>query len=184
MVSKHRYLEEVEKILNGREDPALRTKIDEAYQMYSRIQDLSIEEKEKAHTLVREILEKVFKAPFSNSYSVPIEFIESELGQILFSLKFGISQREYTSSEITAIMDVTRSLISYDKKHSGVKATTKGRNTVMHESELIKYMQSKGMTQTEIKDRVDLFKKLSSEGVELEEIKERIRKYIEEKYST
>lgn len=182
MVSRDRYLEEVEKI-NGKDDPELRTKVDKVYEMYSRIQHLNIEEKEKAHTLVREILEKVFKAPFSQSYSIPIEFIESDLGEILFSLKFGISQREYTASEITAIMNVTRSLISYDKKHSGIKATTRGKNTFMHESELIKYMKSKGMDPSEIKDRLDMFKKLNSEGEKLEDIKEKIKSHIEEKYT-
>lgn len=181
-MNKRRYLKEVEKIHKLRDNAELRAKMDQAYDLYNKIHKLTKEEKDRSHKLVREILEGFFKDQFTESYSIPIEFIESEIGRILFSLKFGIAEREYTASEVTAIMDITRALISHDRKNRNLKSTEKGRNTFILESELIKYMKSKYMTDDEINERLSMFAKLKLEGLDNEDIKVKIREHIKAKY--
>lgn len=177
------YLKEVEKINQLKQNPELRSKMDEAYNLLNKIDGLNDDEKERAQTLVREILEAFFKDSFSESFSVPIEFIESPLGKMLFSLKFGVPEREYTATEVTAIMGRTRALISYDKKTDRLASGEKGKNTVILEKDLIAYMKSKNMSMDEIDERLKLFRKLKIEGFSNDEIKIKIKEYIKDKYS-
>ncbi len=184
-MKKDKYLEEVEKIHKLKQSPEVRKKMDEAYELSNKMLELSNYEKERAQVLVREILENFFKDEFSESYSIPIEFIESDLGKVLFGLKFGVPEREYTATDVTVIMGITRALISYDRKNTDLKGkgSTRGKNTVLSETELIQYMKIKGKSNEEISERLNMFTKLKLEGMGNEQIKEKIREHIKKKYS-
>lgn len=182
---KEEYLEEVESIHKLDKNAKFRKKMDEAYELSNNITKLNDVQKERAQVLVRELLEFFFVDEFSESYSVPIEFIESDIGKMLFGLKFGVPEREYTATEVTAIMDITRALISYDRKHVDLlgKGSSRGKMTVLTEVELIQYMKNKGMTSEEVNEKISMFRKLRLEGVENEQIKIKIRDYIKKKYN-
>lgn len=177
------YFKEVESIKIFKRNKALRKKMDEIYNFYNRISELSEEEKHRAQVLVRELLENIFKNEFSNTYYIPIEFIESSLGHIIFGLKFGVRENEYTATDVSAIMDITRALVSYDSTNNRLRTFKIGNNTIILESDLISYMESKKMSHEEIYERLNLFRELRLKGVDNEEIKVKIKESISQLYN-
>lgn len=132
---------------------------------------------DEAHALVTEILEYLFQDKFSDSYSIPIEFINSSIGKVLFSLKFGLPERAYNTTEITIIMGITRALISHDLKNKDIIVSRIGRNIIVYERNLIEYMKSKDMSNEEIKKRISTYLKLNAEGVDDAEIRKQIEDF-------
>lgn len=176
MVEKLLFQEEVESLLgNGKETKEIKDKLDRAYTLASTVYEQKKKvDRQEAHSLVTEILEYLFKDKFSNSYSIPIEFIDSAIGNILFSLKFGLAEAVYTTAEITLIMGNTRALISHDLKHNLIRAARKGRNIIVYERDLIQYMVSKGMNKNDARRKLSLYSKLRAQGVADEEIRKEL----------
>lgn len=185
-MDKETYRKEVKKIFATntaiKGNTKLREKLDRAYELSKKLESGEIIKQQEAHTLVKEILETFFKTPFSDSFSIPINFIESPLGKMLFGLKFGIPEKAYTTAEITAIMGKTRSLISHDSKNGLVRSEKKGKNIIIYENDLIDYMISKGMSRTEAKKRISLYQQFKEQGYDLKDIKDKIELVILEEF--
>ena len=174
MISRKAFEEEVENLLGTISNAkGVIKKLERAYELTFNLQKA---DRHEAHSLVSEILEYLFKDKFSSSYSIPIEFIESNLGKILFSLKFGLTDAVYSTAEITIIVDKTRSLISYDKKHNNLKAEKKGRNIMVYERDLLDYIESKGFSKNEAKSRLEKYLRLKNSGLSEEEIRKQLKK--------
>lgn len=180
MVDKQLFNKEVEEILEKVNDKTnLKEKLENAYDLSKKLHVFGEHvDRIEAHELVSEILEYLFKDKFSTSYSIPIEFIESEIGKVLFTLKYGLAEAVYTTGEITIILGKTRALISHDVKEGNVRASKKGRNIIMYERDLIQYMRSKNMSNDEVQMRLSLYSKLKEKGLNIKEIEIEFKKEI------
>lgn len=187
-MDKETYSKEVKKIFATnavlKRNSKLNDKLDRAYELSKKLESGEIIKPQEAHKLVKEILEIFFKDPFSDSFSIPMRFIESPLGKMLFGLKFGIPEKAYTTAEITAIMGRTRALISHDSKNGLVRSEKKGRNIIIYENDLIDYMVSKGMSHTEAQKRITLYQHFKEQGYDIKQIKDKIELAISEEYQT
>lgn len=151
----------------------IKKKLEKVYELSKRLHIFGAEmDRTEAHDLVAEILEYLFKDKFSNTFSVPMNFISSALGKVLFSVEFGVAEAVYTTAEISIIMNKTRALISHDFKNGDIKAIKKGRNIVVYERDLMRYMMTKkNMSKDEVTQRISLYTKLKHQGLTDEEIK-------------
>lgn len=168
VVEKDMFKEEVERILeqvSGKAANDLKDKLDKAYDLANKLHVFGEQIDRTGQELADEILEYLFKDKFSQSYSIPMEFIEGPVGKVVFSLKLGIAESVYTTAEIIVIMNITRALISHDLKNGLVMGMKKGRNIIIYERDLIRYMQSKKMGKDEIKLRLSLYAELVNKGL-------------------
>lgn len=167
MIDKDTYLLEIEK-LNIDEDHNI--KFIECYDIYAAllfggVMDLS-------ESLVDSLLEYLFKGAL-NDYNIPSSFISSPIGTVLFTVKFNINKSySFTPAEASAILCKTKSLIFYDINNQNLPVTRLGeKSLIIKESDLIKYLEYKGLTADEAHSRIMKFKLLKEKKLSLTDIK-------------
>lgn len=178
-VERQVYNKEVAKIIDIDANPEIKAMFDRAYELSTNLK--RVEDRKEIHKLVDTILEYLFKDKVSTTFSVPIEFINGPIGRVLFTLKFGVTEEVYVTSEITAIMDITRALVSHDLDRKNLYGVKKGRNIIMYGRDLVAYMKSKNMSDDEIRERMTLYNQYKEEGLADEEIQLKIREIIKKK---
>lgn len=182
LIDKELFNKEVDELLeqiSETENSEIKEKFNKAYELAIDVDtDSDSINRQDTHKLVSELLQYLFKNKFSSTYSVPIEFIESDIGKVLFTLKFGLAENIYFTSSLTAILGVSRNWISKASIQGLLKTSKKGKskNLIVYERDLVKYMESRGMSKEEIESRLAQYYKLKSEGLSDEEIKEIINK--------
>lgn len=117
-----------------------------------------------------------------HSFSIPMEFINSPVGSVLFTVKFGAPKRTFGSKDITRILGVTRSLLSHDLGKTLI-AFKSYRPILVNETDLINYMSSKGLLPEESRERIDSYLMLISEKASDDEISKTIDA-VKHKYSS
>lgn len=178
MVSKQQYISEISEILKPFE-PEILNKFEAAYDFYLGLMDGSSLNASPPN--IDELIAYIFKGRF-NSYSVPMEFINSPAGNVLFSIKFGAAKKIFTSKDIRLLLGITRGLISHDLGKTLI-AFKDDKPILVYENEVISYMKSKGLSEKESKDRIEAYIKLSSSKASDEEISKSID-FIKHKYSS
>lgn len=139
------------------------------------------DEKQKLKIRVDEILESIFKTAFS--YVIPMEFINSPLGNMLFKIKLDINNNiMYGIPELMIIANKSKQLISHDYHNGNLVAIEAGKNKriLMTEEEVYKYLISVGrnkFTPEEAKKRIQIFNKMNREGFSEDEIRNELLKY-------
>jgi hypothetical protein len=124
-------------------------------------------------------LSALFKGALDD-FSIPASFINSPVGHVIFSLKFG-SKKElsFTPKEVALLISKTKALISHDIKDTKKLNATRhgnGKSLIISESDLVSYMKDKGFSEIESYNRIDLFIKLKSENMKMDDIKEQLDK--------
>lgn len=83
----------------------------------------------------------------SNDFYIPISFINSAIGQVLFTLKFKIDTKvSFRISDICNMLNCTRSLISKDIKSGKLRTNANNGHYIIEKNDLINYMQLKGLS--------------------------------------
>lgn len=111
-------------------------------------------EMELASKYTNEVLATLFKTQFS--FLIPFDFIESELGAMLFEIKF-IHQRYYSTQDISIILDQTTTNIYYNNKQGYINLQSKGGIFLVTEGELRRYMLTRGHSNEEIDIMLETF---------------------------
>lgn len=170
MIQKKEYLDELKKLNIS---TTLFNKFLKAYEEYESIQ---LGGTSNSATFIDEILEDLFCTKFSNDIYIPLTFISSPIGNVLFSIKFSSrSSNIFSPSEISIIANRATSLISIDIKNNKLIATKLGTSTyVINENDLIQYMLSKGFSLNIIHTRISNFLALKSKNFSLKVIKEKL----------
>lgn len=151
-----------------------RDKIEIIIKIYEK-RNASIQEKEAAARLVDEVLAALFQTQYS--YVVPVSFINTEIGTILFEVKFS-HQYYYSASDAVIILGKTRTNIYHNRNKGLLKMIKRGGAYFVTEGELRRYMEYKKIPGKEINRRLNAFWKVRKDHYE-----ERIsRKEFEELY--
>lgn len=166
MVDKSTFISKVNEL-------SIDTKITEdlikAYDLYASIQFGGNPDPDLLN-LPDHILKVLFSNPFD--FSIPMSFINSPIGEVLFKIKFNLESEAYfTPLEISIIINKTKSLISYDIKNELLVASKHGKNLVITKSSLINYMNLKGFTHEMSIKKINSFLKLKNSNTPLKEIK-------------
>lgn len=92
------------------------------------------------------ILEDLFSIyKKSNDFHIPMSFINSAIGQVLFTLKLKIdTTMSFRISDICNILKCTRSLISKDIKKGRLSTNINNGHYTIEKTDLLNYMQLKG----------------------------------------
>lgn len=129
------------------------------------------------------ILTELFKGALDD-FSIPISFINSPVGNVIFSLKFGIKKNNYfTPNEVALLTSKTKALVSHDIRYTkklNASTHSNGKRFIISESDLISYMKDKGLSETESFNKINLFLKLKNEGMNLDSIKLELDKLNQE----
>lgn len=120
------------------------------------------------------VLETLFKGELKD-YTIPIDFINSPVGHVLFTVRFNcLEENFYSPIEVALIVSKTKALISHDIKMEKLTCSRNGKNIIISEKNLLPYMISKGFSEAEAKKRISTFLKLKHKNLKFSEIKKQI----------
>lgn len=107
------------------------------------------------------ILEDLFSIyKKSNDFYIPMSFINSAIGQVLFTLKFRIdTTMSFKISDICNILKCTRSLISKDIKKGKLSTNINNGHYTIEKNDLLNYMQLKGYSLTDANNLIKVYLK-------------------------
>ncbi len=118
---------------------------------------------------VSNALSILFKGKYTD-FSIPYNFIDSAVGCVLFSVKFGAQEAIFTPIEVATITNKTKSLISHDIKNLKLCASMYNKSYTITKSSLISYMCNKGYSREHSLELINTFSKLKSNGYSLKDI--------------
>lgn len=130
-------------------------KIKRAYEK----KNMTQEEKAQAVRLVDEVLEELFKTPYS--FMIPMSFINTELGMMLMSVKCGY-EYYYTIYDIQILCNRTRSTIYYSNNIGKFNLINRGTYYVATENEVRRLLAAYGLNENDIEKRIKAFWKVKS----------------------
>lgn len=144
------------------------------YQDYKVMKNFNVN-REELKQRVDKILEGMFKTAFS--FYIPMDFINSALGHMLFEIKLDIeNSKMYGFTELMIIADKSKQMIfnDYHKgKLTGIE-TGKMKRVLVTEDALFKYITTIGrntFSPDEARRRIQLFNKMNRDGLSDEEIR-------------
>jgi uncharacterized FlgJ-related protein len=144
------------------------------YQKYKAMNEQAVDRQELKKR-VDEILESMFKTAFS--FAIPMDFINSPLGRMLFEIKLDIGNTMiYGFAELMIIADKSKQMIFHDYRNGhlvGVETGKKKRVFVTEEA-VYEYITTVGrnpFTPEKAKKRIQTFNKMNRDGFSDDEIK-------------
>lgn len=153
-ISFSQYMSQLKKVL-PMDDKIVLDKFTTAYDLYNGLSTNSNSSTNNTE-VANELLSYLYNTN-SNFCAIPMEFINSPVGTVLFSLKFGVPEPEFTTSQIEIIAGISRSLISRDLDNDKIVAYKQGRNIIVTKTNLINYMKSKGFSYNESIEKINAF---------------------------
>lgn len=165
--------------LSSKISDILKKNLLDIYEDYKHLPDDSVD-KIMLKKKVDEVLESMFKTNYS--YSIPMDFIISPLGRMLFEIKLDIENaRMYGYAEITIIAGKSKQMISMDHRNGILKGIEIGkkRRVLVTEEALYEYITTVGkrpFSPDEAKKRISQYNELINNGYSEDEIKEIFRK--------
>jgi len=147
-------------------------------------------EKQNLVSRVHWILEALFKNEYG-SFSVPWDFIDSEVGRHLLMIKYrygGVSnlmlaqaKQLFSTVDVAIIRGVTRQSIDAAIRSGAVNAMTSGKNLFITRIDLIVYLTDKyKIAMVDAESIVQFFEELTSRDVPMEEelLRERMKECV------
>lgn len=138
---------------------------------------LSTEELSELKGRIDTIFEKMFKTVYS--FSIPMEFINSPVGEFLLKIKLDMGNVTlYGISELLVLFNRSKAIIFKDYhngKLHGIESVNK--RLLVTEEAAFNYLTTVGrkpLTPEESRMRIQLFNKMTREGYNLTEIKEKL----------
>ena len=129
---------------------------------------------------VDELLEGMFKTAFS--FSIPMDFINSPIGRMLFEIKLDIGNTMmYGFAELMIIADKSKQMIFHDYRNGNLTGieTGKKKRVLVTEDAVYEYITTVGrkpFSPEEAKRRIQIFKKMNREGFSDDEIRDELSK--------
>lgn len=135
---------------------------------------LSGKEKTEIKKRVDDILEEMFRTAYS--YSIPMEFINSPIGEYLLRIKLDMtSSIVYGIAELVVLSKKSKAMIFNDYNSGKLVGVESGkRRLIVTEEAAIDYLTSVGrnpLEPEEAKNRILMFNKMLRQGYDLSEIK-------------
>lgn len=121
-------------------------KINELYQVYKMLDSNKEIEFDNIQSQIDDILEKLFKNQYSNELMIPYSFLNSEIGKVLFTIKYSNTEKVYTSTEVAEMLGCSLQYIAKLVKEDKLKGHKKTGRNYFFESDVIKFMESQGKT--------------------------------------
>lgn len=121
------------------------------------------------------ILEKMFKTPFD--YSVPMSFIKSNIGKVLFKIILevdNLTETMYGVTECAILSGKSRSLIVKYFDNGTIRGAKVGGRYYAQEDDVIRFLTSAGkkpITLTEAREKMKRLRDMKDSGMKLDEIK-------------
>lgn len=170
------------KLLQGLElDEQTKEAIETIVKIFNK-RNSSLREKEMAARMVDQVLESLFKTQYT--FVIPASFLNTELGNILFEVKYS-SQYLYSTSDAVILCGITKTNVYHNRDTGSLKMIRRGSNYLVTENELKTFMKHKGMTEKEIGDRLEVFWELRNENylkkIEKEACVEEFKKRLEKR---
>lgn len=107
---------------------------------------------EDANTVVKEVISELFNTSYSKDVLIPLNFLESSVGVVLFKIMYGMNDKLYTVKELIELTKnpekpngYTRQYIKAEIDRGNLKATLKNNNYFIEESEANRYLKTKGL---------------------------------------
>lgn len=76
---------------------------------------------------------------------LPYEFILSDLGKVIISVRYGINNRIYSLNELSDITGFSKQKISYDIKVGNLNVLKKKGFVILYENDINDYLNKKGL---------------------------------------
>lgn len=133
----------------------------------------------KLQERTEKVLKEIFKIPYMGVL-IPLDFINSEIGKVLFKIKLeaeNLTEVIYSVAECAIIADKSKRMILNDITNKRFISYKNSGQYYIKENELIKYLTTVGrktFTEEEAKKRLYLFKQLKDEGYTLVDIKDKM----------
>jgi hypothetical protein len=128
----------------------------------------------KLKNQVDSLLEAIFKTPFS--YVVPMSFIMSGIGRILFKIKLEVDDATvYGATEIAIIGNMSRSWVSKAFQTGVLEGEKVSGRFYAREETVLKFLTTLALKQQpeeKIKARIARMRQLKEEGATIEEMKQ------------
>lgn len=127
--------------------------------------------------LVDEALDYLFSNSYNKEINIPLSFINSIVGQVLFSIKFSTltsatNDNLFTPADVSIIANKTLSTISLDISTNRLKAYTLGKKTyIIFQKDLISYLLDRNFTLIEAEDKIKNYLLLRDKNIPSKEIK-------------
>lgn len=125
---------------------------------------------------------EIFHAMFANPYGtlIPLEFVESEIGRILFSIKIGYMGTEgvyYGASDAAILKGKSRAMIIKDIESGALVAKRISGRNVIKKLDLIAYLVNQGkestrMSESIARDKIAKLTEMRNQGCKDSEIRE------------
>lgn len=171
MIEKSLFKKEVS---NFTEDEKLYNKLINLYEIYSSA-CISGKVDIRSKLEVDSLLDYLFSNTYNTEINIPLSFINSNIGHVLFSIKFSTSAAEdnlFTPADVSIIANRTLSTISLDITTNKLKATILGKKTyIIFQKDLISYLIDRNMTLIEAENRIEKYLLLREKDLTSKEIK-------------
>lgn len=102
------------------------------------------------NNLVKEVINKLFISPFNDKALIPMEFIESPIGVVLFSILFGMKEKTYTIQDLVEFTKTPEKPNGFTKQYIGLeiqagnlKATKINNRWTFQESDVTEWLIKK-----------------------------------------
>lgn len=120
------------------------------------------------------ILEKLFRNPYG--YTVPMNFINSEIGRTLFKIKLDIEETTiYGATEIAIVGNLTRSWVNRAFQTGLIQGEMAGGRYFAREYAVVFFLTksiAKPLSEKECKEKLQIMKELKRKGESVQKMKE------------
>jgi len=106
---------------------------------------------EKIGGITKEVLKQLFENKFTPQVLIPLEFLDTAIGKVIFTAMFNYSDRTYTVRELIEFTKtpekpkgLSKAQISQDFASGKLKGEKKGNRLIFTESQVNDYLISKG----------------------------------------
>lgn len=87
---------------------------------------------------IKKVLEELFKMPYGNAV-IPIEFLDSEIGKLLFTLRYSNAERLYSTQQVAEIWGVSPQYISKLANEGKIPPGIQAKGRYFTESQVREY---------------------------------------------
>lgn len=119
------------------------------FELYDHI--LGTRKIKNAQKMVRTILSEIFTAQYSNETNIPLKFLDTSIGKVLFTIMFGMEERIYTVNDIIQMTvseskekGVSRAWLAKEIKEGSLVGTFSNGRWIFNESQVDDYLELRG----------------------------------------
>lgn len=119
------------------------------YELYDHL--LGTKKIKNAKMAVKSILSEMFKTQYSSETNIPLKFLDTSVGKVLFGILFGTDEKMYIVNDIIQLTvsdkrpkGVSRAWLAKEIKEGYLKGTYQNGRWTFTESEVDEYLELRG----------------------------------------